>query len=84
MKKADSYFVEEQPDGSVREFWVRAGGYLRHTLEFQQVSDGLELIWVTDSPGGGADIDSRASMVITHADARKMIATLRHVIKTQH
>ncbi|UFQ16445.1 MULTISPECIES: hypothetical protein [Streptomyces] len=85
MKKPDAYFPEDQPDGTEREFWVRAGGYLRHTLEIQGDRDGLELVWITDSlDGGGAHVESRASLEITTNDARKMIATLRRLIKTPH
>ncbi|MEV6551722.1 hypothetical protein AB0M57_23830 [Streptomyces sp. NPDC051597] len=82
MKVVDTYFPEEQPDGTMREFWVRAGGYIRHTLEIQGDRDGLELVWVTDSQGGRAHIESRASLEITPDDARRMIATLRRLIKT--
>lgn len=82
MKAQDTHFVEDQPDGTVREFWVRAGGYFRHTLEIQGDRDGLELVWVTDSQGGGAHIESRASLEITPDDARKMIAALRRLVNT--
>ncbi|MER5441101.1 hypothetical protein [Streptomyces sp. NPDC002790] len=80
MKIPDAYFDEEQPDGTAREFWVRAGGYVRHTLEIQGAGDALELVWITDSlADSGAHIDSRSAMQITRADALKMIRTLEQL-----
>ncbi|MER6380746.1 hypothetical protein ABT274_12280 [Streptomyces sp. NPDC001127] len=84
MKIADTYYLEDQADGLPREFWVRAGGYVRHTLEFQGGGDVIEVVWNTDSLDSIADIESRGSMEISRNDALKMIATLQRLVKSQY
>ncbi|GAA4071556.1 hypothetical protein [Streptomyces hundungensis] len=82
MRVPDAFFAEDQPDGTGRHFWVRAGGYVRHTLELQPANSGLEIVWITDSlPDSGAGFESRSSMSITESDARQMIRTLQQLVE---
>lgn len=76
MNPTRTYLTEEQPDGTVREFWVDTAHPVRHTLELQDDNGTISVcVWseVTDS---SAEWETRTVLRLSHGDAQKMIERL--------
>ncbi|MFF4952824.1 hypothetical protein [Streptomyces chattanoogensis] len=87
MTTSDAYVIEEQPDGTLREFWVNRRADEMHTMEITEGwgsgPDSIYLSWWSESTGL-VDWDEHCLLVITKDDARRMVCVLQRLIDDQH